>query len=379
MDRPSRNTLFDALRGLAAIEVMLFHVTNMDHQPILPGGYLAVDLFFLLSGFVLWNAYGARLERGLSAGSFVRLRLVRLYPLFAVGVALGVIRALGAMHLGDPRAPTLPHLAVEIGATAVMLPSGLGREGLFPLDNPAWSLALEVIVNIAFCVWLVRWSPRRLVSIVAVAALALALVAGHFGSLDIGWNLTTAIGGPVRCTFSFVLGVVMARQRLYVRHRSGTGPLLVIGVLMLFSAILALDPAAAIRPWYDLACVLVVFPSLVALTADTRMHGPAARIGAAMGEMSYPLYATHYPLILPAMLVCARLHASGRGESAMIAVGCVLVAAMLAPVDRAVRSALARRRPDRAGRLGQQQRRVAIGIEAIPAGDRMGIGGLHRL
>lgn len=344
-----RNSLFDALRGLAAVLVLLFHVTNLDKRPILPGGYLAVDLFFLLSGFVLWNAYGDRLTHGLSAGAFVRLRLVRLYPLFAIGVTLGIVRAIGAIHLGDPRAPTLPMLGLEIGATALMIPSGFGAEGVFPLDNPAWSLALEVIVNIVFCLWMVRRGPRSLGAVVIVAAAGLALVAAHFGSLDVGWKVANAIGGPVRCAFSFVAGVVMARQRFYVRRASSSGLAMPVVVLTLFTVILAIDPGAAFRPWYDLACVIFVFPTIVALTADMRVGPRAARIGTALGEMSYPLYATHYPLILPAMLVCAKLHLAGRIESVAIAAGCIAVAVALVPVDRAARGLLARRRAPQPG------------------------------
>lgn len=340
---PSRNTLFDALRGLAAIEVMLFHITNLGHHELLPGGYLAVDLFFLLSGFVLWNAYGARLNDGLTPAAFLRLRLHRLYPLFAIGVAFGVMRAAGAMIVGDPRAPTLPLLLAQIGATALMMPSGFGSSGLFPLNNPAWSLSLEMLVNIAFCLWLAHWSTRRLVALVFAAALALALVARHFGSLDLGWNLGDAIGGTVRCTFSFVLGVVMARQRLFVRHRTDWGARPLIATLALFTLVVAIDPGPALRPWYDTGCVAIAFPAIVALIADARLTDTPARIGTALGELSYPLYAVHYPLILPMMLLCARLGIDGWPQIAMVAIGALAIAATLIPVDRAIRGRLGTR------------------------------------
>ena len=336
--------LFDALRGLAAIEVMLFHITNLAHWQVLPSGYLAVDLFFLLSGFVLWNAYGERLGNDLSPQAFVRLRLVRLYPLFAIGLAFGVIRAFGAMAVGDPRAPALLELLAQIAASALMIPSGFDQTGLFPLNNPAWSLSLEMLINVAFCLWLAHWSSRRLAAAVCMAAIALVLVARHFGSLNLGWNVFDAVGGVPRCAFSFMLGVIIARHRLFIRHRYRAGAPLLIAVLALFTTIVATDPGAALRPWYDLACVLFAFPAMIALTADARLRDASVPVGMGLGELSYPLYAVHYPLILPMMMVCAKLGIGGPAQVAVIAVGCLAIAAALIPIDRAIRRTLASRR-----------------------------------
>lgn len=347
--RASRNALFDGLRGLAAVAVMLFHVTNMAKQPMLRGGYLAVDLFFLLSGFVLWNAYGEALVGGMPVRAFVRRRLVRLYPMFAIGMALGIVRALGAMHIGDPRAPTLPMLAVEVAATAFLIPSGYGGEGVFPLDNPAWSLSLEMIVNLAFCLWMARWSQRRLVLLCLVAGAALPVVALWYGSLDVGWKVATLVGGPVRCAFSFTLGMVMARR--WDERQEGTAEHWTpYAVLALTLAILAFGPGAAMRPWFDSACVLVAFPVIVAAAADVRMTGWGARIAGWAGELSYPLYVTHYPLILPAMVFCAKLHITGAGAIMATALLCLAVAGVLVPVDRAIRGLLAAHRSARRGR-----------------------------
>lgn len=340
---PSRNHLFDALRGLAAVAVMLFHVTNIDRDPMLAGGYLAVDLFFLLSGFVLWNAYGARLVEGLSAGAFLRIRLVRLYPMFAIGMALGIVRALGAMHLGDPRAPTWPMLIVQTLATALLIPSGVTDQGVFPLDNPAWSLSLEVIVNIAFCLWMVRRPNRMLGMLCVVAAFALVMVALRFGSLDTGWKAANAIGGPIRCAFSFTLGVLMARRGIHAAHDPRSGRLLPYAILALVLAVIAFPPGAALRPWFDLACVMIVFPAIVALAANARMAGAGAWIATVLGDMSYPLYAIHYPLIRPAMVLCARFHIGGGNAIVAIAGLCLASAALLVPVDRVLRGWLGRR------------------------------------
>ena len=345
----SHNHLFDALRGLAAVGVMLFHLTNIEKRQIVPGGYLAVDFFFLLSGFVLWNAYGDRLRNGLSAGSFIALRLRRLYPLFAMGLLLGIARAIGGMHLGDPRAPTVPALMREALASALLLPSAIDAQSVFPLDNPAWSLSLEVFVNIAFCVWIVKASRQRLAQTCVAAAVVLALVAHHYGSLDIGWRVESYAGGVARCAFSFTLGVAMARFGLHLRPRPDAELALSAGLLVAFTALLVVDPGHAWRLPFDILCVLFLFPLILALAAGARMTGLPADAAKAAGTISYPLYATHYPLILPLTVIGARLHIGGMIQGVAIAAICIMVACAAVPVDRAIRNARtagrARQRP----------------------------------
>ena len=336
------NHVFDALRGLAAVMVMLFHLTNIEKRPSVPGGYLAVDFFFLLSGFVLWNAYGERLRGGLSAGSFVMLRVKRLYPLFAIGLALGLVRALGAIHLGDPRAPTLPALLVETIASAFLLPSSLDGQSVFPLDNPAWSLSLELFVNIAFCVWIVKASRQRMAQGCVAAAIVLALVARHYGSLDTGWRMESYAGGVARCAFGFTLGVVMARQNMVIRLPAAVRRWLPALLILAFWGLLTIDVGHDLRLRFDIVCVLCVFPLMLALAAGATMQGAPARVAQAVGSMSYPLYATHYPLILPLTVACARLHIGGWVEILVIGAACIAVAYAAIPIDRAIRAALSR-------------------------------------
>ena len=333
-------------RGVAAWFVVLFHIRESiaDAPPwlrvIFAKGYLAVDFFFLLSGFVLWNAYGHRLLNGMSAGSFVALRLRRLYPLFAIGLVLGIGRAVGGIHLGDPRAPSVSSLLLEGLASALLLPSAIDAQSVFPLDNPAWSLSLEVFVNIAFCVWIVKASGQRLVQCCIGAAVVLALVAHHYGSLDIGWRMESYAGGVARCAFSFTLGVAMARRRIHLSPRAGL--VLPIGLLVAFAALLALDPGQAWRLPFDIVCTVCLFPLILALGAGATMRGLPARAARAMGTLSYPLYATHYPLILPLTVVFAHLHIGGGIEIVAIAGTCIAAAAAAVPVDRAIRAAMAR-------------------------------------
>jgi peptidoglycan/LPS O-acetylase OafA/YrhL len=94
----------DGIRGIAAILVALFHFRatflHYDNN-VIGDGYLAVDLFFVLSGFVLAHAYEHRFARGMTTFEFMRARVIRLYPLYFVGLAIASM----AMFAGISRSP----------------------------------------------------------------------------------------------------------------------------------------------------------------------------------------------------------------------------------------------------------------------------------
>src|ERR1700761_6040207 len=93
MARRTFETL-NAMRGIAAIGVVLFHGRALWHGAVAPHGYLAVDIFFMLSGFVIAHAYEERLRLGLSVAEFAKIRIIRFYPLYALGLTLGITRYL---------------------------------------------------------------------------------------------------------------------------------------------------------------------------------------------------------------------------------------------------------------------------------------------
>ncbi|MCB2057920.1 MAG: acyltransferase [Novosphingobium sp.] len=98
----ARLSQLDGLRGIAALAIMLFHLAAVFHTsgPFVRG-YLFVDLFFLLSGFVLAVSTERKLASGIGALEFAASRFVRLWPLVAVGVGVAVVRAL-VIGLYDP-------------------------------------------------------------------------------------------------------------------------------------------------------------------------------------------------------------------------------------------------------------------------------------
>ncbi len=89
-ERSIKFTVLDGLRGVAALCVVQTHTQDLLLGDTLPTAYLAVDLFFLLSGFVLAHAYEERLRQGMTLHRFMLARLVRLYPLYLAGIAIAV-------------------------------------------------------------------------------------------------------------------------------------------------------------------------------------------------------------------------------------------------------------------------------------------------
>jgi len=292
MKGSDRLLTLDAMRGIAAICVMVTHV-NVPGTPHLVGsGYLAVDFFFLLSGLVIAKTYGERLTSGLSFARFAAVRAIRIYPLYVVGFALGFVRCLGEMVLDRPDKLSAAQLAVSTVFEPFLLPSPTST-GLFLLNGPAWSLFFELAINIVYALLLVRCSTRVLVAVAAACGALLVYVAMSHGSLNVGQSWATFHGGTARVGFSFVMGVIFAR----LRWPSGRDTGLALIPMALLVLVLVVHPAVENRAAYDLVAVLVAAPLLVGLGAVFGPMPSLQRISRLLGELSYPIYAVHYPFL----------------------------------------------------------------------------------
>lgn len=293
---------FDALhgaRGLAAIAVMVLHLQFYTRlaQGWLPGAYLAVDLFFLLSGFVISHAYDARLQAGLSPLAFLRRRLMRFYPLYGLSLfisALVVLERIGREGIG---AFSRLDLAASFVLSAVFLPVppalSIGSTQLFPLNGPTWSLFFEILVNLAFGWMALVLTRRRLAWLIGMGGLLLCLVAWQHAGLNVGTRWDNLEGGLARIFFSFLCGIFMRRFLPAGRFPGLALPL----VLMAGAFVVAARPGLALRPEFDLAVVLLVWPCLLRLAAGVQLAGPARRVAHALGEASYGIYILHMPLM----------------------------------------------------------------------------------
>jgi peptidoglycan/LPS O-acetylase OafA/YrhL len=309
----SHYAVLDGLRGVAALMVVAFHLFEAysggsPHRQIINHGYLAVDFFFLLSGFVVAYAYDDRWG-GMSQWRFYKRRLVRLQPMIIIG---GLI---GAALLAFQHSPMFPRLETVaawqvVGVmllSFVMIPLAPSAEirgwgEIYPLNGPQWSLFYEYVANILYAVGLRKLSIRWLAGLVGVSALALIglLVLGPRGDVIGGWALD-AKGiqiGLTRVMFPFFAGVLLMRlgKRIKVRHGFA------LCSLLLVIALAAPRFGGTERLWvnglYEAACVILLFPLIVAIGAGEKdVEGPSLRVARFFGDLSYPLYITHYPLI----------------------------------------------------------------------------------
>lgn len=324
-----RYATLDGLRGVAALSILLLHLERPGfHMPL--GAYTAVDLFFLMSGFVIAGAYESRIPQ-IGVRGFLRARAIRLYPMLLVSLLIlpaycAVVFARHGTWVAKPG-----DILGSIGASLLFLPSHLGSSKLwdprllFPLDGPIWSLMLEMIVNLAYALFLPWLSQRVLVFVVLVSALLLVTVRVHFHGLDLGWSWPTLWGGFPRATFSFFLGVLIYRAKI---------PRPVLPPVVLLAAV----PLLFYAP--PLLAVLVGFPLvLIAATGpDTR----GSRIMTMMGALSYPLYVIHFPLLHWIGWLLARRLPAWAGVPASVALVLLVTVVVLKLWDEPVRRRLSR-------------------------------------
>lgn len=283
---PGRLHTIDAMRGVAAIFVLIGHAAVLLGLPHIPRFWLAVDLFFLISGYVLGAIYEPRFRAGLSVRDFLVARLVRLYPLYLLGLAIGLLGGGLALALGKGQLSL-----AQFGTTALtglfMLPSPTwsADDSLFPLNFPAWSLFFELCANLVLALGWRRLTQPVLVAIVIASGIAIA-VSGSTGN---GQDWGSFWWGFPRVGFSFFLGVLLQRRRRAATGRSPIAWLAVATIVLLLAVKL---PGAFA---FDLLTIFVAFPLLVWFAAS--VEPPRPPIASALGALSYPLYVIHVPLL----------------------------------------------------------------------------------
>lgn len=286
----------DALRGIAAIGVVVFHMKQVFAPITAPGGYLAVDLFFMMSGVVLSHAYEARFQAGMGTFDFMRTRLIRLYPLYLLGTLLGIVVTLASLH-GRNTQNWDPSSLLQAALLAFLfLPNLSARpvNQMFPLDIPCWSLFLEVLVNLLFVVFWPLLTLRRLIATCLLTGGAVGLAIVHKGSIDQGSIASSFTVGLARTVFGFSVGVLIARH-IRRAHR-GESNLRVLGIVAVVGIAITGWPEGELRAIWDAACVLVVFP-LVVYCGTLIDPGPRLRrIATFLGLTSYAVYVLHSPL-----------------------------------------------------------------------------------
>jgi peptidoglycan/LPS O-acetylase OafA/YrhL len=303
----------DGLRGVAAIMVVLFHARLFATH-----GYLAVDLFFIMSGLVIARAFEQRLAEGqMRFRDFTAQRLVRLYPMLFLGGLVGLGFALSG--LAPYRADDPADLTLAIVSQFTLIPLLSASSMMFPLNNPQWSIVWELAVNLAFAAGLCRLRSGAIVLIAALAAMVLVWFAVSSETLAVGVDRGGVLAGLARASFGFFAGVLLHRTRGRWEERV---PRLHFAVPALIFVLLAAMPPTMVPNGplfgaYDLGVVIFLLAPIAMLAARSR----GGAVAAALGQASYPLYAVSEPVIFWLVYFTA----AGQG----VVIGAVIVLVLL--------------------------------------------------
>ena len=288
--------ILDGLRGIAALAVVIFHFMEWVYpdssKNFIGHGFLAVDFFFCLSGFVIGFAYDNRIRK-MGVGEFFKRRLIRLHPLVIMGSVLGFLA-----FLLDPFASSIVYnagkLALLFVCSILLIPLPLMEErffNLFAFNAPSWSLFWEYVANIFYAFVLYKLGRRSLAILTILAAAGICFVGYRAGNLLGGWSKDNFLDGGARVAYSFLAGLFLYRSNWIIKNRIG---FLGLAILLFLAFIM---PGSKWNWLTETLVVLFFFPLLVSLGAGSRLSPQWKKVCRFSGNISYPLYMTHYAAI----------------------------------------------------------------------------------
>jgi peptidoglycan/LPS O-acetylase OafA/YrhL len=314
--------LLDGLRGVAALLVVIYHIfeglafaeatdgvgsgliTTFNH------GHIAVDFFFILSGFVISYAYDDRWNK-MTPGGFFKRRLIRLHPMLLMGAVIGATAFFAAgCERWDGSVATTGWVMIAMLLTMFMIPAvpGIpyevrGNGEMFPLNGPSWSLFFEYLGNICYALFMRKMSTK----VLAFFTLLLAVLHGFFfigdvsgyDMIGVGWTIDKINfwGGFIRMLFPFSMGMLLART-FKPRKVKGAFWICTLVLIVLFALpYIPSNGGISLNSLYEFVCISLIFPALVWLGACGSACGATSKVNNFLGELSYPLYIVHYPIM----------------------------------------------------------------------------------
>ena len=333
METKTHYLILDGLRGAAALMVLWYHVfegfafaggtaiETFNH------GHLGVDFFFMLSGFVISYAYDDRWNTtSLTIGSFFKRRLIRLQPMVIMGALIGLITYLiqGGVRW-DGTQMSFHWIMIAFFLAMFLIPAYpgaaydvRGNGEMYPLNGPSWSLFFEYIGNILYALFIRKLSNKKLAAlVVATGLLWIAFVVFDVSGYDmigIGWTLDAVnfFGGLLRMLFPFSLGMLLARNFNVKSQKSKvegfcfksfiTKNIFWIAIVVMFVLFsmpyISRTGDISINGIYELACIIFVFPFIVWFGASGNITNKlSTKVCKFLGDISYPLYIVHYPVM----------------------------------------------------------------------------------
>lgn len=309
----ARYDLLDGLRGVAALMVLLYHVFN-DAKAFFVGpvsefchGFLGVDFFFILSGFVMGYAYDDKWGR-MSLSDFVKRRLIRLHPMVVIGVLMGVAAfVVQGCTKWDGTQVSVFAVIVTTALSLFLLPTPTnmdvrGFTEAFPLNGPHWSLFFEYIGSALYGMYLHRFSTRSLgwCALLSMLALAGFSLYSPDGGVAYGWSSLpdSVLGGTLRLCCAYTIGLWLSRQFRQRQPKPLSGPVFLLSSLALV-VLLGMPSLGGreVESAYQLVCIFCLFPLVIWYAARGCVSGLRQQAVSFLGRLSYPLYAVHYPFV----------------------------------------------------------------------------------
>jgi peptidoglycan/LPS O-acetylase OafA/YrhL len=362
---PRRYDVLDGMRGVAAVSVMIYHFSISGSYSVLPHASLAVDLFFMLSGFVICHSYGDRLKSGMSVSAYFGRRVIRLYPMFILGTLIGapvlylLISAgqatlskgafFGGLAYNLLLLPEIGnHLVHNMGSTVPMVGE------IFPSDPPLWSLFFEIVASVLFPILILLRRNVLVGTIVAgflvFCATVVASSAIHHTPLDFnpGWGADNFIGGFPRVIFEFSIGVFIYSLSRNSRFAAvfARAPSVIRNPYALYLVLIALFAwPKDLKGLYVVFVLVVAAPIMIMAGSQALAEGRiASKVAKFLGWISYPVYCLHFPIGRAVFLLSASWnYHQPVAAAASILLTIVIASALTKLYDEPVRSYLSRR------------------------------------
>lgn len=344
--------LLDGLRGVAALLVVFYHIfeglsfaAGGTVITVINHGYLAVDFFFILSGFVISYAYDNRWGKSLTTRNFFKRRLIRLHPMIVMGAVIGLITFLiqGGVKWDGTHVPVTMAILALI-CTSFFIPAIpgscyeiRGNGEMFPLNGPFWSLFFEYIGNILYALFIRRLSDRQLSILVVCLGIGLAWFALFdvvgYGMIGVGWTLDSLnfFGGLTRMLFPFTLGMLLSRKFHSFKISGAFWICTVILIILFCIPYIEGKSPICMNGLFEIVCIALIFPVLIRIGAAGKTTDKLSTgICKFLGDISYPLYAIHYPVmyVFYAWMIDNKLYTFDEiwQVAVIIYIGCILLA-----------------------------------------------------
>ena len=298
-----RYEILDGLRGVAAVMVLVYHICEthwgQTTQPV-AHGYLAVDFFFVLSGFVIGYAYDDRWSNGLSLKEFMKRRITRLHPMVILSAMINLVCM--AFLMGGIIFPDVSWGIVLLAwvLSMLMIP-GLGGQ-VFLISGTQWTLFYEYLANVLYATVVRRMSNKVLYTIVALCGcwtfLFLTCYPESHGVMAGGWEFTASdiLRAFTRLLFPFFGGLALFRiNRLIHVSKGFLWTSLIVLAILLFPH---LGGPTWVNGLYEALVIAFLFPLIINIGAGSPLKGKrTTKICTFLGEISFPLYISHYGYI----------------------------------------------------------------------------------